>query len=278
MKRILVTTDFSANSKAGLRFAIQLAAQNNYQLTFFHVYQMLRPTSWNDAVFISFENSEHKRIKERLYKFVSSLYDATTSVEGFDFVIEKHVSPERCIRQYAEENHYDYICLSRNGTGKTAMLFGGTVSALIKKSKVPVIAVPETYKRRQVKHIIYASDLANLEPELKQVTDFSVPLKARVELLHFKVPIDYLMQSQQFESISRNLKKYNIAAQFNVLNYEETLIANMNKILKQTNPDMVIMFTKQKRSWFEKLFLSSMSAEYSFLSKRPLLVIKKDQG
>ncbi|MDR6782771.1 nucleotide-binding universal stress UspA family protein [Pedobacter africanus] len=36
MKRILVTTDFSANSKAGLRFAIQLAAQNNYQLTFFH--------------------------------------------------------------------------------------------------------------------------------------------------------------------------------------------------------------------------------------------------
>ena len=30
MEKILVTTDFSANSKAGLRFAIQLASQYKF--------------------------------------------------------------------------------------------------------------------------------------------------------------------------------------------------------------------------------------------------------
>lgn len=88
MKKNLVTTDLFANSKAALRFAIQLASQNNYQFTFLHVYQMLRRTSWTDPAFISFENSEHKRIEERLYKLVSSLYNTTTSGEGFDFVIK----------------------------------------------------------------------------------------------------------------------------------------------------------------------------------------------
>lgn len=37
MKRILVTTDFSANSKAGVRFAIQLALQTKCELVFYNV-------------------------------------------------------------------------------------------------------------------------------------------------------------------------------------------------------------------------------------------------
>lgn len=45
MNKILITTDFSSNSKAGLRFAIQMASQHNYSLTFFHSYHLLRPTN-----------------------------------------------------------------------------------------------------------------------------------------------------------------------------------------------------------------------------------------
>lgn len=277
MKKILVTTDLSANSKAGLRFAVQLAAQNNYKLTFFHMYRMLRPTRWSDAVFTSFENTEHEKIKRNLCKFVSALYRSIgASGDELDCVIQKGISPEKSIRQYAEAHNYDYICISRNGEGQTARLFGSTVSTLIKKSNVPVIAVPDSYKRTPVKSITYASDLANFENELKRVNDFAVPLHARVELLHFRVPVDYLMQPEQFTDITKKLKEYNITSHFNALNYEETLITNMNKILKQSKPSMMIMFTKQNRSFFERLFLSSISAEYAFISKIPLLVFKKD--
>ena len=51
MNKILVTTDFSVNSKAGLKFAIQLASQHNYDLTFLHVYYIMKPTSWSKKTF-----------------------------------------------------------------------------------------------------------------------------------------------------------------------------------------------------------------------------------
>ena len=44
--KILVTTDFSTNSKAGIRFALQLAAQMPCKLVFYHIVELLTPTSW----------------------------------------------------------------------------------------------------------------------------------------------------------------------------------------------------------------------------------------
>ncbi|MDB5241021.1 MAG: Universal stress protein family [Spirosoma sp.] len=44
MKKILVTTEFSANSRAALRFAIQLASQSEVALTFLHVKPVMRLT------------------------------------------------------------------------------------------------------------------------------------------------------------------------------------------------------------------------------------------
>lgn len=44
MKKVLVTTDFSENSKAGIRFAIQWASQQRLSLIFVHVLHILRPT------------------------------------------------------------------------------------------------------------------------------------------------------------------------------------------------------------------------------------------
>ena len=114
MKKILVATDLSANSKAGLRFAIQLATQNNYKLTFFHVYRILRPTRWSDAVFTSFENTEHEKIKRSLSKFVSALYSSIDALEhAFDCVIQKGISPDKSIRQYAEEGEFALAGLAK---------------------------------------------------------------------------------------------------------------------------------------------------------------------
>ena len=46
MKKILVTTDFSANSKAGVRFAIQLASQIKCELIFYHILETLKSNAW----------------------------------------------------------------------------------------------------------------------------------------------------------------------------------------------------------------------------------------
>ncbi len=195
--------------------------------------------------------------------------------EYFECIIKQGQYAYRNILKYAEENNYDYICISRQGSGKAKKLFGSTISKFITKSSVPVIAVPENYRRQNISKICYASDLSRLDDELVRVTNFASPLKADVEVLHFKVPIDYLIGNKEMTAIREKLLEHKIQARFEAMDYEETLIQNITKVLKRSKPSLLIMFTRQKRSLFEKIFLASMSAEYAFITKIPLLVFNK---
>ncbi|MBL0235932.1 MAG: universal stress protein [Saprospiraceae bacterium] len=47
MNKILATTDLSTNSKAGLRFAMQLADQLKCELIFYYAIEVLKPISWS---------------------------------------------------------------------------------------------------------------------------------------------------------------------------------------------------------------------------------------
>ena len=277
MKKILVTTDLSSNSKSAMRFAIQLASQSGYSLTFFHAYHILRPTRWSEASFVSFEKSESTQITRKLHKLVSQVYQSLgLAGEEPHCVAKSGAYADREIIKYANEHNYDFICISRSGHGKTTRLFGSNTSSLIKKSKVPVIAIPDHYKRARISAVTYLSDLANLDNELKKVSGFAQSLDAKVEMLHFKVPVDYLTNASQLSSIQDKLAKYGVNAHYEPLNYEKTLIENIMKVIKRSRPSMLIMFTDQKRTLFEKIFMSSISAEFSSMTKIPLLIFNKD--
>jgi hypothetical protein len=47
MQKILVTTDYSTNSKAGVRFAIQFASQSPAEIIFYHVHEGVADNNWN---------------------------------------------------------------------------------------------------------------------------------------------------------------------------------------------------------------------------------------
>ena len=105
MKKILITTDFSNQSKAAIRFAIQLAAQAHVHLTFFHAYKVLRPSQWNDKVFSSYENSQESLNEKKLTAFVKTIYRSQniTSVD-FDCIAHHQRSSDPEIMNYAENN------------------------------------------------------------------------------------------------------------------------------------------------------------------------------
>lgn len=276
MKKILVTTDFSPNSKAGLRFAIQLASQGDYDLTFFHSYHIVRSSGSENQIFETFEKSEITTIKRRLYRFVESVYKKMDIITpNINCVIRNSFLTDSNIMQYAAQNGYSFICISRRGNAKHKRIFGTNTANLINQSEVPVIAVPNTYKKNQITKVLYASDLSNLEKEVKKVTDFAKPLKAKVELLHFKGSSDLLEDQMLIEKAIRKFSNHDMELHFEKLDFAQTLIANLEKAIKKSNPSVIIMFTQQNKSFFKRLFLSSNSAEYSFKSIVPLLVFPK---
>jgi len=276
MKKILVTTDFSSNSKAAMRFAIQMASQHECELTFFHSYYIMKPTSWGEKTFTSYQSHEARKIEIKLEKFVAGVYKGMGAVPGkINHVITSSFVTDANIMKYAKDKSFDFICISRRGGGKMKKIFGTNTSNLILQSEVPVIAVPNTYRHSKIKSVLYATDLTDLEKEMKRVVDFASPLGADIELLHMNYPSDVIFNSKVIENIIRKYPKSHIKYSLENINLLYNLVVNLQAVIKKHKPSVLVMFTDQKQGFFQKLFLSSSTAEYSLNSSVPLLVYPK---
>ena len=72
--KLLVTTDFSTNSKGAIRFAQTLAKQSkNVELVCYHAIHFLKPTMWSDTFFETYQDEESDRLMKALEKFVYSV-------------------------------------------------------------------------------------------------------------------------------------------------------------------------------------------------------------
>lgn len=276
MKKILVTTDFSANSRSALYFAIQLASETECSLTFFHCYNLMTPTSWNGKVLESFEKSQTHKIEMKLKRLVESIYKISSLKRGvYKCVISRSLSPEKNIIDYAEKNEYDFICMSRRGSAVHKNIFGTITSRLISKSLIPVIAVPPNYRREKITKVLYASDLTNLEKEVKLVIDFIKPLNAKLELLHFKVPSDVYLDRNIIEKASKKFFGYPVNIHLRDFNFSESLVKNLDRVINSSRPSITIMFTHQHRDFFDRLFLPGVTPSYAFKARVPLLIFPK---
>ncbi len=276
MKKILVTTDFSVNSKAGIRFAIQLASQQPFELTFFHSFYIMKPTSINEKASRFYVKNETAKIQSQLEEFVSDEYKSVQIKPAkIKCVIKSSVLTDTNIRTYASKNKYNYICISTRGAGRFKKLFGTNTSNLIHKSTVPVITVPHNYVRSKITDIMYATDTLNLQKELENVVEFSKPLKAKVELLHFNYPAELANKKLLLKQASSHFSKQQITVNLAGIDLARNLVENIKAAVNKSKPSMLIMFTQQNKGFFDNLFFPSNSAEYSFDTKTPLLIYNK---
>lgn len=234
------------------------------------------PTGWNKNKISEYKKIEEKKIQNKLNRFVAAIYK-NTGIDSlkFECVTKSSAFTENNIRKYAEENRFSFICMGTRGVGKFKRLFGTTTAKLIKQSRIPILAVPGNYRSNSISSILYASDLLNIEKELKKVIDFARPLNAQVVLLHFSPPYKFV-DSKMFETRVKNISRYeNIDVHIENETHDKPGISIITSILKKTKSSMMIMFTEQQRNLFQKIFLSSKSVNHSFKTEVPLLVYNK---
>jgi hypothetical protein len=183
---------------------------------------------------------------------------------------------ETNIMEYAKENGFSFICISTRGAGKLKRIFGTNTANIINFSEVPVIAVPSTWQTSKVEHILYASDLINVQIELPKVIAFAAPLQAAVALLHFNSPKAKMNSAEMVETEINKITSYLVKLHIENKDPDQSMVANIEAAIETIQPSMLIMFTEQNRTLFQKIFLSAKSAEYSFNAKVPVLVFNKD--
>ncbi len=277
--KILVPTDFSINSRAGIRFAIQLASQNKSSLIFYHCSQFLKPTSWSNEKYESYLTRELESTRNELFKFINDIYEKIGITKAkFEYIVEQGIDFQASIINYAIKTHASSICMSTRGAGRFKKFIGTNASEILTKSPIPVFIIPKTYRITPITNIMYSSDLDDLSSELKLVKNFAKVLKAKISVYHY----DYLLEvgdvKKKLEKVVRRFISPGIKFIFQKLNMEVSLAEDLMKDVRKSKASLVVLFTNQNRDWFDKLFLSSKSADVAFATQAPLLVFRKNPG
>lgn len=276
MEKILVTTDFSNHSKAGLRFAIQLATQKEVELVFFHCFQALIPTTIHRNRIENAMQEQTAAHLQKLENFVEALYKSMKVNPGpYRCAVLEDVSSESAIMDYAHRNKFNLICMSTRGAGSIQKIIGTNTSIVILKSSVPVLAVPHTYRVQTIKTVLYASDLENINEELSTVVGFVQSMEVKVNLAHFYYPGQISLDQESLKAMWRQKHECLDQIYLEKFQLDEGFAGQLNQLIKKTKPSMIAFFTHTNKTWFDKLFSSSKSEAYSFVTKTPMLVFRK---
>jgi len=148
MKRfdnILMPIDFSRLSIHALDYAIALGASFGGRIHLVHVIDNHMEAMGFYVPHISFEKLDEgmrESAKKMLNEFAAKHMGAFVNCEKRVLQGEPYVE----ILKYAEENNIDVIVVGTYGSGFIDKLFfGSTTERLFKKSKCPVLVVPEPY-------------------------------------------------------------------------------------------------------------------------------------
>jgi len=281
MKTILVPSDFSKNATTALKFAIRINQIMKSKLVVFHCvhetpYKLSNAKTEEEMD--SFIKKDEKECVLKLKKQVDNAYSDLGFLKtsgNINLVAEFNpIFVEKTI-EIAKKYKSQLIVMGTHGaSGLKKLFFGSNTSVMIAKSDIPVLAVPEKYRFRDIKTFVYASDLENISSELSSIISFAKYFNARIDVLHFDYGIDLNKKHINYAEnyIKKNrYKKINLVLQ---KANDQPLLKQVKKYLETHRQQCLVMFTR-KRSFWDKLMVGSKTEDMSTALQTPLLSFKK---
>jgi len=185
--KLLVTTDFSPNSKGAIRFAQTLSRQTaNVEVVFYHAIPIMKPTAWSAVYFKAYQDEEIERLTAALKKFMhTTIGKEEGKFKYVKFVVDNCFPTEKHIISYAENNKIDFICIATQGAGMLRKIMGTHTAYIVNNSKVPVMVIPSHYSVKTLKKATYLSDFENLKNEITKISKLSKEIDLHLKIFHF---------------------------------------------------------------------------------------------
>ncbi|AZI26733.1 universal stress protein [Pedobacter sp. G11] len=278
MKKIMVSTDLSDNSKSAVRMALRLAKLKGCALSVVQVNNIPKPFSWTQEAYGRFLKKRMNKLTGVLAAFVSAICHSI-DLEPFRFksVVLNSTEVVDALSDYARTEKFEYILIATRGAGTLKKLFGTHTSRLLASCKIPVIVVPSRYRHRNIKNVIYATDLQDIERELPDLVDFASPLGAEIQMLYMKLPFEGMGSPAELELRVREKYSYPITFIQVKRNIERSIIEDIDRTINKGHNSILALFSHHGRSGFDKLLFPSNAEQYSFYAKIPILVFAKHE-
>lgn len=260
-----------------IRYVINWSSAQKLKLVFTYVHFIPDIPGQNESVQQSYLKQALKVENLRLKTWISDIYDELNILpEKISTLVLDGVDATLSLLEYSKNNpSYDCICISTRGAGKLKKHLGTNTGNLITHSSTPVMVVPSEYKGTDFSKILFATDMTNFDAEVNKVIGFAKPLEAKIEMVHYTWPDETLLNETLITAPFKKNFKFGIEFHYEKNDAVHSFINRIESLIAEKKPSVVVMFTNQERTFFQKLFLSSKSEELSFKTKIPLLVYKK---
>ena len=135
LSRILVTTDFSENSRAAFPYAIEFAKKTNAQVELLHVLSFGQLDRDETDEFV--EDLREERIKLVKSEYFHEIGDRVTTT-----VLSTEASPHQAIAEYIHKHPAHLIIMSTVGrTGLNYLMLGSTTANVVRHVSQAVLSV-----------------------------------------------------------------------------------------------------------------------------------------
>ena len=271
--KILVPTDFSDLSKVAVLFAVRLAKKLKADVILLAVINI----NASAATSIRWEKLQEEMINIANEDAEELIQEIKEEINGRLRIFYRHTigyPVQDLIESFTVANGVDLIIMGTKGaTGLKKVLMGSNATAVIDNSSKPVIAVPGETLFKPIKKIVYATDMVNLDDEIKSVTRFAQLFDATIKVLHvIRGDSDKKFDSEQVTSELIDRSGYPKIS-FHVSRNDFTADEVDNFVVNQ-QADLLAMFT-HKLDFYEKLFGKSITRQLAFHAHVPLLTFNK---
>lgn len=278
MKKILVPTDFSSNSRHALRVAAAVAQRAKGRVELLHTNTAVAyaPPLPDYYVPEAYDMTEYyENAAEQLFGLKQDLLAAGDYDDvKFETVVEEGFLYST-VRRISEEDRVDLIVMGTKGaTGATEFFVGSNTEKVIRTAPCPVLAVPESSGEFNVKTVIFPTTLR------KDQAGVFHTLVEWQKLFPFEVKVLYLNNPAGFDSnedIETSVKTFaeeaglkNVTAFIagNTFNEEASIL----QFAGQEHADLIVMGTHQRQGLSHLLF-GSLTEDTANHSDIPVLSV-----
>lgn len=276
MKRILVPTDFSAYADKALQYAVQIAGKNGAEIMLLHICSLPVPVyEESEADIAAFNREKTIELNAQLRRYKTS-FEESDGVK-IRTLLSQGDTVETIVHKINEFKIDLVVMGTRGASGIKAMVLGTRTAAVMKATKVPVLAVPENYDGAPPKNILLAIQREESDQLLGPLFEISSIFGARVRTAIFTeddAPVAELIEhahtaavaSERLQQIytAPNLEVEHIAGD----NFREAI----DNYIQSKKVDLLVMVS-HRRNLLQRLFGSSMTRKMAYHTHIPLLAL-----
>ncbi len=270
---LVLLTDFSPLSKVAIQYALKMAGPLHAHFTILNIVRLDGVPKAN-LKSRQIEKSIAQISQEEGDKLVQELKNQIKGNYSIEFKPVKARTVAEMVRKYVAKHPTNMVVMGLQGASalKKARL-GGTTVSVIDECNVPVLAIPQFAHYRNLQHIVYASDLKNIQKELDIIVEFAKIYGSSVHMIHVAPVMDKKLEAA-VNTVNETISKSNYDKLDFKLILEEDITTAIDAYIKQTKADLLTTFT-HKLSLEEKIFGRSVTRRLAYQGTIPLLAVKR---